>query len=63
VLSSNLNILHGTNSLPVTYQVEEAGHGAPGKRYRFYDAGSAYHDVNYTCPVPWVRIQKIVICM
>lgn len=26
------------------------------KTYLFYDAGRVYHDMNFTCPVPWVRI-------
>jgi len=26
------------------------------KIYKFHDAGSAYHDTNFTCPVKWVRI-------
>lgn len=24
------------------------------KTYLFYDAGAQYHDMNFTCPVPWV---------
>ncbi len=24
------------------------------KKYLFYDAGAVYHDMNFTCPVPWV---------
>ena len=26
------------------------------KIYKFHDAGSAYHDTNFTCPVKWVSI-------
>ena len=25
----------------------------PQKVYKFFDAGVAYHDMNFTCPVPW----------
>ena len=26
----------------------------PGKVYKFFDHGNAYHDMNFTCPVEWV---------
>ena len=34
------------------------------KTYRFYDAGFflVYHDVNFTCPVPWVCCVSIFEC-
>ena len=27
-----------------------------GNVYKFYDYGSVYHDMNFSCPVSWVRV-------
>lgn len=47
---TNEDVLHSTQFVSAGEQVE-----APKKRYLFYDAGSVYHENNYTCPVEWVR--------
>lgn len=32
------------------------------RRFKFYDAGDAYHDTNTTCPVPWVSCMSTPCC-
>jgi hypothetical protein len=45
---------HGALGQDGVVQFEDAQQQQQYKTYRFYDAGFLYHDVNFTCPVPWV---------
>lgn len=48
-------------ALQTSVSAEKAAEKKHYKTYLFYDAGAAYHDMNFTCPVPWVCF--MILCM
>lgn len=40
----------------IRVKVDKKYPGRDHKAYKFYDYGSVYHDMNFTCPVAWVRV-------
>lgn len=55
--SPSPSVVHAVNVVPLVNPVlpEELQHVPPGvKIYKFFDQGFVYHDMNFSCPVPWV---------
>lgn len=58
VVAAWIGHTHTLHDFQILRQVVNVAKRPPahGDTYKFYDYGSVYHDMNFTCPVAWVRI-------